>query len=106
MPEGCTLKDNVTFMGEVAHSHYDPSQDWDTTNEPSPCIENGSIVGVNALIVGGINIGKNCYVSAGEILRHDLPDNKVYIKGEVRDITEFRDLIRTRYISGDSGIEK
>lgn len=96
IPERCLLSDNVTFMGEVAHSHYDPTSDWDTTDEPSPTIGYGSVVGVNALIIGGISIGSNCYVSAGEILRHDLPDNTVFIKGQVFPISHFKGMLRTR----------
>jgi len=97
IPERCVLADRVTFMGEVAHSHYDPQSDWDTTDEPSPLIGEGSIIGVNALLIGGVRIGSNCYVSAGEILRHDLPDDSVFIKGNVFGITHFKGLFRTRY---------
>lgn len=97
IPERCILADNVTFAGEVAHSHYNPQNDWDTTDEPSPVIGKGSVIGVNALLIGGITIGKNCYVSAGEILRHDLEDNMVFIKNKVVPLSAFKGLIRTRY---------
>jgi len=97
IPERCILENNVTFMGEVAHSHYNPKKDWDTTDEPSPVIGAGSIIGVNALLIGGIKIGHNCYVSAGEILRHDLPNNKVFLKNKMYDIQHFKGLIKTRY---------
>lgn len=95
--ERMVLGDRVTFMGEVAHSHYDPTQDWNVTDEPSPSVGDGSIIGVNAIIVGGISIGKNCYVSAGEILRNNLPDNCVFLKNKVYRITDFKGLIKTRY---------
>jgi hypothetical protein len=36
----------------MAHLHADPTGDWDTTEEPSPVIRRGSVVGVGALIVG------------------------------------------------------
>lgn len=97
VPERMIISDRVTFMGEVAHSHYNPKKDWDTTDEPSPTIGEGSIIGVNALIIGGIKIGKNCYVSAGEILNHNLEDNSVYLKGKVYEISYFKNLIQTRY---------
>lgn len=96
VPERCKIADNVTFMGEVAHSHYDPKRDWDNTDEPSPSVGEGSVVGVNALLVGGITIGRNCYVSAGEILRHDLEDNMVFIKGHIYPLEFFKGLIKTR----------
>ena len=97
IPERCILGNRVTFMGEVAHSHYDPTKDWDTTDEPSPIIGEGSIIGVNAILVGGRRIGKNCYVSTGEILRTDLPDNSVFIKNEIKDINSVKGLFKTRY---------
>ncbi len=97
IPERMILSDRVTFMGEVAHSHYNPQNNWDTTDEPSPEIGEGTIIGVNALIIGGIRIGKNCYVSAGEILRHDLADNSIFIKGRIMHISDFKGLIKTRY---------
>lgn len=97
IPERMILADRVTFMGEVAHSHYNPLNDWDTTDEPSPEIGEGTIIGVNALIIGGVKIGKNCYVSAGEILRHDLTDDSVYLKGKIYNISNFKGLIKTRY---------
>lgn len=95
--ERMVLGDRVTFMGEVAHSHYDPTQDWNTTDEPSPMIGTGSVIGVNAIIVGGITVGENCYVSAGEILRSNLPDNSVFIKNKIYSISSFKGLIKTRY---------
>ena len=97
IPERCILGDRVTFMGEVAHSHYNPKNDWDTTDEPSPIIEEGSIIGVNAILVGGIKIGRNCYISTGEILRTDLPSDSVFIKNQVKKISDFKGLIKTRY---------
>jgi acetyltransferase-like isoleucine patch superfamily enzyme len=97
IPERCVLGDRVTFMGEVAHSHHDPTRDWNSTDEPSPEVGAGTIVGVNALIIGGIRIGHNCYISAGEVLRHDLEPGHVYFKGDIHKIEEFRGLIKTRY---------
>jgi glycosyltransferase involved in cell wall biosynthesis len=97
IPERMILEDRVTFMGSVSHSYRDASKDWDTTDEDSPIIGEGSIVGLKSIIIGGIRIGKNCYVSAGEILRHDLPDNTVYHKGKIHQISIFKGLIKTRF---------
>ena len=97
IPERMILADRVTFMGEVAHSHYNPKSDWDTTDEPSPEVGEGSVIGVNSLIIGGVHIGRNCYVSAGEILRCDLPDNSVFLKGRIYPLSNFKGLFQTRY---------
>ncbi|CAF4719169.1 unnamed protein product [Rotaria sp. Silwood1] len=66
------IEDNVTYMGEIAHSHRDASLNWDTTVEGSPVIYKGSVVGVNALIIGPRKIGPCAYVGAGEIVRTDV----------------------------------
>lgn len=94
--ERAILGDRVTYMGEMAHSHYNPRNDWDTTDEPSPVIGTGTVIGVNALLIGGIRVGRGCYVGAGEVLRHDMPDGWALVKGELKPITEFRGLLRTR----------
>ncbi len=96
IPERMILKDRVTFMGTVAHSYYNPLLDWDTTDEESPVVGTGSIIGVKSIIIGGVKIGNNCYLSAGEILRHDLPDNTVFLKGIIYPISKFKGLIKTR----------
>ena len=49
------IGDNVTFQGNTSHSHKNPTGDWDETEEPSPIIEHGSVVGIGALLIGGIS---------------------------------------------------
>jgi len=97
LAERCILGNRVTFMGEIAHSYYNPKLDWDTTDEPSPIIGDGTVIGCEAILFGGIKIGSNCYVSAGELLRHDLPDNTVYYKSKIFNIEFFKGLFQTRY---------
>jgi UDP-3-O-[3-hydroxymyristoyl] glucosamine N-acyltransferase len=97
IPERTILEDDVSFLGEIAHSHRDASLDWDTTDEPSPVIKQGSIIGDKSLIVGGITIGAGCYIGAGETLRHDIPAQTVYYKGQIKDIKSWRGLIKTRF---------
>lgn len=94
--ERAILGDRVTYMGRMAHSHYDPTSDWENTDEPSCVVGVGSIIGEAALIIGGVRIGEGSYVGAGEILRHDLPARSVLLKGEIFPITHFRGLIRSR----------
>ena len=96
-PDRIVIGNNVTFMGTVAHSYRNAAIEWDDAEEPSPVIKDGSIIGLNSLIVGGITIGYNCYIAAGEILRHDLPDNSVFLNGEMHPISKFRGFIKTRF---------
>lgn len=90
------IEDNVTYFGEIAHSHRDPTQDWDTTVEESPVIYRGSVVGVNALIIGGRKIGPCAYIGAGEIVRTDVPEGMILTGGEIQPLDNFRGLIKAR----------
>lgn len=90
------IEDNVTYLGETAHSHRNASLDWDTTIEESPIIYKGSFVGVNALIIGGRKIGPCAYVGAGEIVRTDIGEGMVLIKGEIKPLSTFRGIFKTR----------
>lgn len=91
------IEDDVEYFGEIAHSHRDATKDWDTTEEPSPIIYKGSIVGVNALIIGPRRIGPGAYVWAGEIVRTDVPKEMVLSKGKLEPIKNFRGMFKTRF---------
>lgn len=88
--------DNVTFQGNTAHTHRDPTGDWNETEEPSPVIERGSVVGIGALLIGGITIGPCAYVGAGEIVKCDVPEQTVVQDGKLHQLSDFRGLIKVR----------
>lgn len=90
------IEDNVTYLGEIAHSHRDASRDWDTTEEPSPIIYKGSFVGVNALIIGPRKIGPGAYIGAGEIVRTDVGEKMTLMKGEIKLLSACRGMFKTR----------
>lgn len=90
------IEDNVTYLGEIVHSHRNASLDWDTTIEESPIIYRGSFIGVNALIIGGRKIGPSAYVGAGEIVRTDVREGMVLMKGEIKPIKTYRGIFKTR----------
>ncbi len=90
--------DNVTFQGNTAHSHKDATGDWDETEEPSPFIKSGSVVGVGALLIGGVTIGPRSYVAAGERVTCDVPEETVLISGQLKPLSAFRGLIKVREI--------
>jgi bifunctional UDP-N-acetylglucosamine pyrophosphorylase/glucosamine-1-phosphate N-acetyltransferase len=90
------IEDNVTYLGEIAHSHRDASQDWDTTEEPSPIIYKGSFVGVNALIIGPRKIGPGAYIGAGEIVRTDVGKEMTLMKGEIKPLSAYRGMFKPR----------
>lgn len=90
------IEDNVTYMGEIAHSHRDASLDWDTTEEESPIIKRGSVIGVNALIIGGRKIGPCAYVGAGEVVRTDIGEGIALMKGERKPLSSHRGVFKSR----------
>lgn len=88
------LEDDVRFFGRVAHSHRDHTLDWKNTVEPSPVIRKGAIVCIDALIIGPVEIGENSYISSGEIVRFNIPANKILYKGKLFDKKDFRGFIK------------
>lgn len=88
------LEDNVRFFGRVAHSHRDHTLDWKATEEKSPIIKKGAIVCIDALIIGPVEIGENAYISAGEIVRFNIPQNKILYNGRLFDKDKFRGFIK------------
>ncbi len=90
------IEDEVTYLGEIAHSHRDASRDWDTTEEHSPVILKGTIVGVNALIIGPRKIGPCAYVGAGEIVRTDVGESVALMKGEIKPLSAYRGMFKSR----------
>lgn len=90
--------DNVTFQGNTAHSHRDATGDWDETKEPSPIIKSGSVVGVGALLIGGVIIGPRSYVAAGERVTCDVQQEMVLLSGGLKPLSAFRGLIKVREI--------
>lgn len=88
--------DDVTFQGNTAHGYKDPTLDWDDTEEPSPIIERGSVVGVGALIIGGLRIGPCAYVCAGEVVRSDVPEGALLKNGRLLSLAQFRGTIKAR----------
>lgn len=90
------IEDNVTYLGEIAHTHRNAKLDWDKTVEPSPIIHKGSVVGVNALIIGGRKIGPCAYVGAGEVVRTDIGAGIALMKGKMRPLSEYRGIFKSR----------
>lgn len=53
-------------------------------------VEDGVLVGANAVIIEGVHIGKNAVVAAGAVVLEDVPDNAVAAGNPAR-IVKFRD---------------
>ena len=90
------VEDWVRFHGETAHWHADATGDWDDTVELSPTIKRASVVGVGAILIGGITVGPRAYVAAGERVTCDVPEGMVLRDGEPRPIAYFRGLFKLK----------
>ena len=46
-------------------------------------IESNVWVGMNCIILAGVTIKKNSFISAGSIVRQDIPEDSIYINGTI-----------------------
>ena len=53
-------------------------------------VEDGVLVGANAVIVEGVHVGKNAVVAAGAVVLQDVPENAV-VAGNPARIVKYRD---------------
>ncbi|MEO6832666.1 MAG: hypothetical protein ABI378_09365 [Chitinophagaceae bacterium] len=90
------IEDNVTYLGEIAHSHRHANVDWDETEEISPIIMRGSFIGLNCLIIGPRQIGPCAYVGAGEIIRTDVGKSMGFISGRMKPLSSYRGMFKSR----------
>lgn len=96
VPDRTIIEDNVTYLGEIAHSHRDPSKDWDSTEEVSPIIKEGTFIGVHALLIDVKTIGPCSYIGAGEKLKYGLEEGMALIEGKKKKLSELRGFIKSR----------
>ena len=79
------IKDNVlisdrVFIGDSIHSYYDiskPIKDQVMNKEKQVIIGSGSFIGINAVILPGVKIGKNSVVAASAVVTKDVPDYSI-----------------------------
>lgn len=93
VPNGVLIGNDVIYMGEIAHSHRNADIPWDNYQEPSPIINDCSVVGVRALLIGPVCVGPRSYVGAGEVVRHDIPPETVFMRGHLTPLGRWKGLI-------------
>src|SRR5437773_937126 len=62
----------------------------------STAIYRGSVIGVNALLVGPRRIGPCAYVAAGEIVRSDVGEGMMACKGGIQSLASYRGVFKAR----------
>lgn len=82
-PDRTKLGDEVVHLGRIAHGfHYPFEDDWDRPAEPGPTIGSRVVIGVDAIIIGSVEIGDNTFILPGEVVRESLPGNGMWRSGE------------------------
>jgi tetrahydrodipicolinate N-acetyltransferase len=79
---GCTIGKNVAMLGFLVHRYDRPVE---VLPEPSPIIEDGATIGMNATIVGKVRIGRNAYVAAGAVVTCDVRPNTLMVGVPARE---------------------
>jgi len=90
------IEDNVTYLGEIAHSHRHADVNWDETEELSPLIKRGSFIGVNSLIIGPRQIGPCAFIGAAEIVRTDVGERMALVSGKIKPLSDYRGFFKPR----------
>ncbi len=86
--ENVTIGSNVCISQEVlictgSHDHKQISFPY--KNKPI-VIHDGAWLAARCTILAGVTVGQNSVVAAGEILRFNLPDNSIFLGGQIRPI--------------------
>jgi acetyltransferase-like isoleucine patch superfamily enzyme len=63
---------HVSIFGSLVHDYRAPHGGWDI-HEPSPVINDYSVIGMGAVVIGGVTVGPNSYVAAGAVVTRDVP---------------------------------
>lgn len=78
----CKFGNNLVI---VDHDHNFKTSNPEFISKPIK-IGNNVWCGANVVILKGSEIGDNCVIAAGSIVRGKIPNNCIYVKGEIREI--------------------
>jgi len=87
VPDDTTIKDKATFLGTITHRYpYFGRGPVYTGGEKAPTIEEYSFVGMGAIIVGEVTIGKGAYIGAGTVVTKDVEPGAIMVGNPARRI--------------------
>lgn len=77
--EGVVIGDRSRVFGKIVHSQHHPNLPWDApeSEEKSAVIESDVFIGFDAIVVGGVRLGRGSYVCAGAIVTRNVPSGYV-----------------------------
>ena len=70
------IEDNASVLGSLLHTYKEGKRGL---IEEAPIVRKGAVVGMGALVIGGIEIGENSIVGAGAVVTKDVPPNKIVV---------------------------
>ena len=94
IPDNTRIGNRVVQLGRLAHSLHYPLAEWDSVAEKGPTIDDEVVIGVEALIIGAVSIGRNTLVLPREIVRNDVPANCIVRSGESLQMPNWRRYLR------------
>jgi UDP-2-acetamido-3-amino-2,3-dideoxy-glucuronate N-acetyltransferase len=86
--KGVTLEDGV-FCGPsmVFTNIYNPRAEIPKMDQVRPTlVKKGATIGANATIVCGTSLGQNCFVGAGAVVTHNVPDHALVLGNPAKQI--------------------
>lgn len=83
IPENTKIGNRCRILGTLTHLHSDASMDWDHHQVPeeAPSIADDVFVGLGALVIGGVSIGRKSYICAGATVTENVPDGHIVSRG-------------------------
>ncbi len=69
VPDRTIIGNNVKHFGRLVH--IPRGGPWDDTEDPSPVIEDDVFIGANAIVIGGVKIGKKAIIGANALVIGD-----------------------------------
>ena len=85
-PDRTIIGNNVRHFGRLVHDQRDRSGEWDGTEEPSPIIRDRALIGANAIIIGGVEIGEDSIIAANEVVKVNVPPKSIFSHGKIKQI--------------------
>jgi acetyltransferase-like isoleucine patch superfamily enzyme len=70
------VENGSAILGALIHEYSRPGI---KRKEPSPIIRENVLIGMNSLVIGGVEIGANARISAGAIVLKDVPKSELVI---------------------------
>jgi acetyltransferase-like isoleucine patch superfamily enzyme len=75
--DGTWIGARCSVMGQLVHEYTRPHQDWWAVDEEPPRIEDDTVIGFGAHIIGGVTVGPRSYVAAGATVTKDVPPEHI-----------------------------